>query len=635
MPPSAEFVRRLLLSGALACVLAGSLGLTGCGVGTVTIASSDPLAITGSVHGGVQPVAGATVQLFAVGTAGNGSVATNLLTTPVMTDSHGAFTFTGDYTCPSAGTQVYLVARGGNPGFSSNVNNPALVLLSALGSCGALSADAGRSVSLNEVSTVAAAYALAPFMAAYDHIGASGTNAQGIANAFLDAGLLADPFTGLAPQLASNLSVETGKLYALADAIAPCVNSDGGTACAPLFAAATAAGGTAPTDVLGALLSIVRNPGRNVLAVFSAITSTPPYPTTLTSPPSDWTMSLSVTGGGLVEPTQLALDGSGNVWVANYGGQHAAGLVAFSPQGTPLAGSPFGAGLQTEAYGLVVDKNGDVWVSSAENVNTGSTVGSVAKFQGASSSAPGTLVGQFYDSTLNWPESLAADPAGSGSILIGNYVGGTVTTYDLNGVFLKNLGGGRATFPVALTSDTAGGAWVGDQGDGNIVHMLANGSVQLVACCNGAQSVKLDPQGNVWATNYYPSGRSSTYSFSEVAPNGSVLLNEQTGGGLNSPGGGAVDAGGQFWVANYNGANGAQYGTFSEIAGNGTTVAPGTPLSPASGLGLDAAMSSDYTIAPDASGNLWLAVRNGNSLRMFFGLATPTATPATPLPQAP
>ncbi len=619
----------LLASLALPVVLAG------CGAGTITTETAGTLAMTGHVHGGVQPIAGATIQLFAAGTNGNGSQSLSLLTHPVVTDSQSYFTLTGDYNCPSANSQVYLVARGGNPGYPGNVNNTALVLLSALGSCGNLIANPNAFISVNEVSTVAAVYALAPFMTAYDHVGSSTTNAMGITNAFLNAHLLSDTSTGMAPQLPSNLATETGKLYALADAIVPCVNSTGGSACTPLFTAATASGGTAPTDVLGALLSIVKSPGRNVAAVYNAIGSTPPYPTTLTQAPSDWTMSLTVKGGGLDEPTSIAIDAEGNVWATNFGDPDPAGLVAFTPQGTPFAGSPFGAGLQSDSYGLTIDRNGDVWVLSQSNIVSGSTTGSVAKFHGASSSTPGVEIGRYYDSTLDYPESIAADPSGSGSILIGNYVGGTVTFYNLDGSYRTNLGSHQAVFPVAVTSDGAGGAWVGDQGDNNVVHLLANSSVQKVACCNGAQTVALDLEGNVWATNYYPVGIPPTYSFSEVSAGGAVLINKKSGAGLYSPGGGAIDAGGQFWVANYYGSNGAEYGTISEIAGNNTSVPVGTALTPTTGLGKDAQMSLAYTLAPDASGNIWVAVRNGNSLRMFFGLATPTATPATPIPQAP
>ena len=622
----------LLASLALPAVLAG------CGAGTITTETAGSFAISGDVHGGIQPIAGATIQLFAAGNGGNGSQSLSLLTTPVITDAQSHFSLTGDYSCPSANAQVYLVARGGNPGYPGNVNNPALVLLSALGNCGDLNANAF--ISINEVSTVAAVYALAPFMTAYDHIGSSATNTTGIANAFLDAHLLADTSTGMAPQLPSNLSTETGKLYALADAIVPCVNSTGGSACASLFTAATSAGGTVPTDVLGALLNIVKSPGSNVGAIFNIVGSTPPYPTTLTRAPSDWTMSLTVTGGGLDEPTALALDAQGNVWVTNFGHPGTPGLVAFSPQGTPFSGSPFGVGLQTDSYGLTIDKNGDVWTLSQTNMGSGNNEGSVAKFHGASSGTPGAEIGQYYDGSLSYPESIASDPSGAGTILIGNYLGGTVTFFNLDGTYRTNLGSHQAVFPVAVTSDGAGGAWVGDQGDDNIVHIFANDTVQKIACCNDAQTVALDLEGNVWVTNFDPVGHTPAYTFSEVTATGTVAIHEESGAGLYSPGGGAIDAGGQFWVANYYGSGGAKFGTISEIAGNNTSVPAGTALTPSTGLGKDAQMSLAYTLAPDASGNLWVTVRSSNaqgifSLRMFFGLATPTATPATPIPQAP
>jgi hypothetical protein len=630
----ADFLRRSSLLGvSLAC-----LSLAGCGIGAVTTSGgATQLAITGNVHGGVQPVSGASIQLFAVGNAGNGSQATSLLQTPVYTDSHGAFTLTGDYTCPTSGSkEVYLAARGGNPGLSQGVNNQALILLSALGTCADLIVNPSRFISLNEVSTVAAVYALNPFISAVDHIGASATNIVGITNAFRNAQLLADPATGMAPQLPANLSTETGKLYALADAIVPCVNSDGTSACNALFTAATV-NNTRPTDVLQALLNITRNPGANVTAVYNAIGSTPPYPSTLTAAPHDWTMSLAVTGGGLNDPTQLAVDAAGNVWVTNFGADPTtAGLVAFSPQGTPLPGTPFGAGIQTDAYALTLDKNGDPWVASYDNIQAGGQQsGSIAHFQGASSSAPGAYVGQYWDYSLSQPFSVASDPSGSGEILLANYHTGTVTFYDLNGNYLKNLGGGTPCGPTSVTSDTAGGAWVGDYCDHNVDHLLANGSVLTSTCCNTAQSVSLDRHGNIWVSNFGGISNSQVYTFSLISPSGAVLINEQPGAGLFTPGSGAVDAGGQFWVANYYAQLGATYSSISEIAGEDTTVPAGTALSPSIGFGLDAKMLLAYAIAPDPSGNLWVSVQNGNSLRMFFGLATPTATPATPTPQLP
>ena len=146
--------------------------------------------------------------------------------------------------------------------------------------------------------------------------------------------------------------------------------------------------------------------------------------------------------------------------------------------------------------------------------------------------------------------------------------------------------------------------------------------------------MNLDLQGNVWASNYAAVGSGTSYGFSEVAANGTVLLYEQSGGGLNNPIASVVDAGGQFWVANEDSLTVG--GSISEIAGNNNVSAPaGTALSPASGLGLDAAIMEPYGIAADASGNIWVSDQIGDALVMFFGLATPTATPATPIPTAP
>src|SRR5580704_2135816 len=103
-------------------VLAGTVILTlstGCAIDNLAPSRlaepvSGPL-LKGSVHGGQQPVYGAAIRLYAAGASGYGQGATNLLATPVTTDPAGGFNISGDYTCPSATTQVYLTATGGDP----------------------------------------------------------------------------------------------------------------------------------------------------------------------------------------------------------------------------------------------------------------------------------------------------------------------------------------------------------------------------------------------------------------------------------------------------------------------------------------------------------------------------------------
>lgn len=98
--------------------------LTGCGfTGSVT-APQAPVALRGTVHGGQQPVSGSSVQLYAAGISGVGSTAQPLLGNPVQSDDDGSFSIPASYRCPSASSQIYVVARGGSPRTSFRRRQP-------------------------------------------------------------------------------------------------------------------------------------------------------------------------------------------------------------------------------------------------------------------------------------------------------------------------------------------------------------------------------------------------------------------------------------------------------------------------------------------------------------------------------
>jgi sugar lactone lactonase YvrE len=599
--------------------------LTGCGIGKNQQSTADRLELSGQVHGGQQPVSGAAIQLYTVGNGGNGSAAKPMLDEAVFSDANGNFNITKTYQCtagdPIYGDQVYLVATGGNPGLASGTDNRALVMMAALGDCNTL----GRFsyILINEVTTAAAAWAVAPFAASAGSIGSSSTNAQGIANALLNAQLLASSSTGLANALPANLSIESGKLYALADALGSCVNSDGTTGCQPLFAAATPASGIAPTDTFTAALNIVKHPGENVLAVFNAIGSDPAFPTTLLKQPNDWTMSLTVSGGGLNLPASLAIDSYSNLWVADYAGA----LSAFSPQGTPFNATGYGVGTLGESFGLTIDPTDNIWVTNQEIDGHGSTRGSVTAFLGAGSAAVGSFVGgtsYFADTSIDFPDAIAADP--NGNILIANSANSSVTVFNSSGGLLEGgLAEGDSTAPDAITPDLNHGFWLANQG-ATITHIAADGSVLgRPSCCDSASALATDSSGNVWAASF---GNSSV---SEVSNANLLTLSGLVGGGIADgyPSGIAVDAAQNIWVVNYFG------NTLSELAGNANDLPAGSPISPASGYGLDAILSLPFSVATDRSGNLWVSNFGASTVTEFFGLATPTATPKTPSPVAP
>jgi hypothetical protein len=615
--------------------------LTGCGAGPAATSASGTLAIAGTVHGGQQPVIGATISLYTAGKTGNGSTARSMLTTTVKTDGSGFFSISGDYTCTNANDQVYVVASQGDSG--SGTSNPALMMVDAVGNCSNL-LGGNFYISMNEITTVAAAWALAPFATSASTVGASSTNATGLANAFLNAQLLASPQTGKVATLAANQTVETGKLLALADVIAPCINSDGTTGCAALFSAAMPSGGTAPTNTWQAALNIVKHPGQNVTAVFNCINGQAPFPTTLTSAPNDWTMSLAVTADGFYSPEALSIDASGNVWSvgenSSSGSTHPSGIVeAFSPQGIPLNSSGYGSGVLDESFGLTVDNNGNVWVTNWANISHGTTTGSLTEFQGANSASPGSIVLNggsdfFYDNSLDYPTSIAAD--NGGFLFIANYANSTASVYNTSGaVIYGGLAYGSSAFPTYVTPDGSHGFWLANSGDNTVTHVNSSGNVVAhPGCCSQTYGLGVDASGNAWTGNY------GTDSVSEVSSAGSVVISNDSAGGVVSPSAVAVDGAQNVWVANYRATR--YNASISELAGNGNTLAAGSGISPnyvsaaaPGGYGLDAGLIIPYALMADASGNLWVANTGNNDLVMFFGLTTPTATPMLSLPKAP
>lgn len=198
------------------------------------------------------PVTGATVQLYAVGSTGDGSPATPLLSPASTTDANGNFNITGTYLCPSSSALVYIVATGGNPGLGSGINNSSISLMATLGACGNLSAT--TFININEVTTVAAAYALTPFATSASAIGSSPADAAIFSAAFSLSGDFANATLGSSPgvNVPAGTTVPFAEINTLADLLASCVNSSGGSSgdgssCGNLFSLTTPTGSLAPT----------------------------------------------------------------------------------------------------------------------------------------------------------------------------------------------------------------------------------------------------------------------------------------------------------------------------------------------------------------------------------------------------
>lgn len=573
------------------------------------------VSFTGAVLAASQPVSGATVQLYAAGNAGNGSAATALLTSALTTAADGSFTVPNGYTCPSAQTPVYLISKGGQPASASAVN-PSLWLMAALGPCSSI--PAGSSFAVNEATTAASVWALAPFLSSGGNVGASCTNTLGLDNAFLTASNLVNASTGESPGSAvpSTLTVPTTKLNTLANALVSCTALNGGSSCAALFNAAAAAGVT-PGNTLDAALHIAHSPGSNVATIYTLAAGNAVYSPALTAAPSDWMLHNTISGGGMNAPASVSVASSGEVWVSSYFDS----VSEFAPGGAAVFPSGISGSGINQSYGMALDVQDNVWVANEQTTsNNGS--GDVTELSSSGQPLATALTG----GGINFPIGVAADI--NGDMWFADYGDSKVTLLASSGEPISSAagwGGMSLAFPVALAVDSGHNAWVANQGGLlPITEISADGStVTNYNCdCNGASGVATDQSGNVWIANYYGD------SVSEVNTCGTLELGAAAGGGVRRPQGIAIDGAGTVWVANYQG------NSISEIDGASGT-APGTFLSPSTGFGTDANLLGPYALAIDASGNIWVSNSGANTLTQFIGIAAPVKTPLAGPPQSP
>lgn len=564
--------------------------------------------LTGSVRAGSLPIAGASVQLYAAGTTGNGSAPTALLNSPITTDATGAFA-TGNATCPYSNSVVYLVARGGSA-TGSGASNSAIALASVLGSCAAIKTGAG--VVIDEATTVASAWAMAPFLGSGGQIGATATNSSGIALAAATALNLVNSATGKAPGVAFPASgtAPTEKIDTLANVLNGCVtaSSSSSSACTQLFSALSVSG-AAPTNTLDAAMDLAKSPGTNVATIYGLASGSSAYSPSLSTSPSDWTLFATYSGGGMNGPSSLSIDSQGNVWVANYFGV----ASMFSNAGAPVfLDGITGNGLQN-SYGGAVDVNDTMWIAneqSSDSVNSG--LGSVTLLNSS-----GDAAAQYSSGGLNFPIAVAFDTSGVAWIV--DYGNSHITLLSSNGSSLSGTAGYTAAnleFPSAIATDSKCNAYVANQSSNTVTRVIADGSgFTDFVVGQGPASVAVDNADNVWSANYYAN------SVGLVSSAGTVLSGSgYTGGGLNAPRAIAVDGNGNAWVASERGS------TLAEFAAASSTNA-GQLLSPSTGWGADAKLLEPYSIAIDAAGNIWVSNYASNTLTEFIGLAAPVKTP--------
>ncbi|MBT9331577.1 hypothetical protein [Paracidobacterium acidisoli] len=630
-------------SGPVAIIAAAHADSTTAVSATIAITSgSDGPALHGRVFAGAQPVAGASVGLYAAGTSGYAS-ASSELSAPgeppaATTDKNGNFTIPAGYSCAQPNSQVYLVAIGGQVG--TNDPNHALTMMTALGSCDALSSS---SVIVNEVTTVASVWALAPFAAndaltgntSYLYIGTSSTNVMGLANAFATVNNLIDIATGQALYTvpAGNATAPYVEINTMADILNACTATSGGaegdgSPCGNLLSYVDplsynpALNPTSPTDTLQAAFNIAQHPDAGLgyefdfNDLFTFATPAAPFQPILAAQPNDWSLSLNYTGGGGLSASSavgsFAIDSSGDLWITD---TKAGSVIEWNGQGAALSPSN---GFEAGGGPLAIDAAGDVWISGD---------GSLTELTNLGTPSPGSP----FTGVPGGGMDMAIDAQGNVWITSGD----GVAKFNNFGVELSPGAGytnPEITNVTSVAVDSSSNIWVSNQQAGTGVPIglaeLSNAGGQLIfegsaSSISPNTQLAADGSGDIWNAGNNEICKVSAYSGTTIllqsCYTASTNRSDSPNVLIDSPRGTAIDGAGNAWVAG-TGGNSAQQAALGEIVSSiaGSSNAPDF-VSPGVAAG-------SLQAAVDGSGSVWVLQAN-NTVTEYVGLGAPVVQP--------
>jgi len=265
-------------------------------------------------------------------------------------------------------------------------------------------------------------------------------------------------------------------------------------------------------------------------------------------------------GGGFSDPFGVAVDGSGNVYVADQGNS----AVKEMPAGCASSSCviTLGGGFSAP-QGVAVDGSGNVYVADQghnavkEMANT-----CTATLYSSSGCTVTTLGGGF-----SHPNGVAVD--GSGNVYVADNGNSavkkmantcTATLYSSSGCTVTTLGGGFS-YPGGLAVDSSGNVYVGDFSN-NAVKKMANTCTATLYSSSGCTvttlgggfsdptGVAVDGSGNVYVADQGNSAvkkMANTCTATLYSSSGCTVT--MLGGGFRYPSGVAVDGSGNVYVA--------------------------------------------------------------------------------------
>jgi trimeric autotransporter adhesin len=366
----------------------------------------------------------------------------------------------------------------------------------------------------------------------------------------------------------------------------------------------------------------------------------------------------------LFTPLGLALDGAGNLYVADSGNYE---IRKITPQGniTTVAGSgkigfagdnlPATAALMSAPAAVAIDPKGNLYISDSGNfrVRVVSPAGVISTFAGGVSAGPsGTSLndGPPDQADLQQPSGLAVDS--NGNLLIALALGRQVRRVTPLGITTiaglpltvsagENIPAASASLlePFGITFDNAGALYVSDTLDQRIKQVSTAGIITTFAgnglfgnsADGGPAFIVGDPRGLAFdrAGNLYFSALAGAV-VRRIAPSGAVTTlaggsgggfsgdgSAATGAKLSSPCCVAVDAAGILYISdsvNNRIRRVDLAGKINTIAGNGLSGSPAGPDGD-NGPATSANLSTPRQVALDNKGNVYVPDLGNNRIR--------------------
>ncbi|MDB5973916.1 MAG: repeat containing protein, partial [Nevskia sp.] len=336
-------------------------------------------------------------------------------------------------------------------------------------------------------------------------------------------------------------------------------------------------------------------------------------PTPLTQAPNDWTMLVTVIGGGLSQSNGLAIDGDGSIWVTNPisdAGINAGkgSISAFLNNGVQVTGAPFVVTGLGAPLALNIGADNHVWVlDSTSNHNRGSLY---------ELSGSGSLLAT-HTTGFNGASLMSFGPAGTTLWVVnGNRALARLNSGNSYAISASNstvLPGSES--PAGLTIDGKDQAWTVLYFANEVVALDDTGTQLSGSPFSGSVfrpiSLAVSSGDNVWIADQQGNqvtelGADGTPS--PGSPFGAASFNGFATDSL------AIDGGGRVWVVNGDGSVGV-------LNGDGTAAS-------AVAYGAGQNMGQPAGVAIDSSGSVWEVSNSGTgTLSKFIGLAAPVKTP--------